>query len=171
MAAGVADRRRYRGVLRQLANDGRVDPTSVAVEVQDGIAVLTGSVDSPLAKHAAQEAAHRVPGVLDVVNHVRVRGATPAPESDLELCRAVRRALRRALPDHRQVRSSVERGWVTLCGCVATVEERQRAQRAVEEVPGVRGVTNSVHVGRTASCTGSPARRTRQGQAVREPGL
>jgi osmotically-inducible protein OsmY len=81
-----------------------VDPTSVAVEVQDGIAVLTGSVDSPLAKHAAQEAAHRVPGVL-------------------------------------------------------------------EEVPGVRGVTNSVHVGRTASCTGSPARRTRQGQAVREPGL
>lgn len=158
MAAGVADRRRYRGVLRQLANDGRVDPTSVAVEVQDGIAVLTGSVDSPLAKHAAQEAAHRVPGGLDVVNHVRVRGANPAPESDLELCRAVRRALRRALPDHRQVRSGVERGWVTLCGCVATVEERQRAQRAVEEVPGVRGVTNSVHVGRTASCTGSSAR-------------
>jgi len=171
VAAGVADRRRYRGVLRQLANDGRVDPSSVAVEVQDGIAILTGSVDSPLAKHAAQEAAHRVPGVLDVVNHVQVPGANPAPASDLELCRAVRRALRRALPDHRQVRSSVERGWVTLCGCVPTVEERLRAQCAAEEVPGVRGVTNSIHVGRTASCTGSSARWTRQGQAVREPGL
>ncbi|GBD30747.1 hypothetical protein HRbin32_01856 [bacterium HR32] len=158
-------------MLRQLATDGRVDPASVAVEVQDGIAVLTGSVASPLAKDAVQEAAHPVPGVLDVVNHVQVPGASRAPESDLELCRAVRRALRRALPDHRQVRSSVERGWVTLCGCVVTVEERQRAQRAAEQVPGVRGATNSIHVGRTASCTGSPARRTRQGQAVREPGL
>jgi len=158
VAAGVAHRRRYRGVLRQLATDGRVDPASVAVEVQDGIAVLTGSVASPLAKDAVQEAAHRVPGVLDVVNHVQVPGASRAPESDLELCRAVRRALRRALPDHRQVRSSVERGWVTLCGCVVTVEERQRAQRAAEQVPGVRGATNSIHVGRTASCTGSPAR-------------
>lgn len=158
MAAGGAERRRYRGVLQQLATDGRVDPTSVAVEVHGGIAVLTGSADSPLAKHAAQEAAHRVPGVLDVVNHVRMPGVNPGPESDLELCRAVRRALRRALPDHRQVRSGVERGWVTLCGCVATVEERQRAQRAVEEVPGVRGVTNSIHVGRTASCADSSAR-------------
>jgi osmotically-inducible protein OsmY len=150
--AGVADRRRYRGVVRQLTADGRVDPSAVRVEIQDGVAILTGSVDSPVAKHAAQEAAHRVPGVLDVVNHVRLPGAGGGPESDLELCRAVRRALQRAVREHRRIQTSVERGWVTLCGCVATVEERERAERAVEQVPGVRGVTNGIHVGRSAGC-------------------
>lgn len=158
MATGVADRRRHRRVVRQLASDGRVDPQAVSVDVHDGIAVLAGSVDSAVAKHAAQEAAHRVPGVLDVVNHVQVRGAGGGPASDVELCRAVRRALRRALPAHRQVRSSVERGWVTLCGCVGTVEDRQRAQRAVEQVPGVRGVTNSIHVAGPAGCARWPQR-------------
>lgn len=148
----VADRRRYRGVVRQLSTDGRVDPAAVQVEVQDGIAVLTGTVDSPVAKHAAQEAAHRVPGVLDVVNHVRLPGSTGGPESDVELCRAVRRALQRAVREHRRIQTSVERGWVTLCGCVETVEERERAERAVEAVPGVRGVTNGIHVGRASRC-------------------
>ncbi len=147
-----ADRKRHRGVLRQLSTDGRVDPRSVAVEVRDGVAILRGTVRSAVAKHAAQEAAHKVPGILDVVNHVQLSGASPgpAPESDAELCQAVRQALRRAVPDHRRVRTSVERGWVTLCGSVATVEERERAERAVEQVPGVRGVTNGIHVAGTS---------------------
>lgn len=144
--ARVADRRRHRRVVRQLAADGRVDPSTVAVDVQDGIAVLTGSVDSAVAKQAAQEAAHRVPGVLDVVNHVALRGSGGGPASDVDLCRAVRGALRRAVRDHQRIRTSVERGWVTLCGPVATVEERERAERAVERIPGVRGVTNGLHV-------------------------
>lgn len=156
--AGVADRRRHRSVLRELTADGRVDPSAVRVEVQDGIAILTGSVDSAVAKHAAQEAAHRVPGVLDVVNHVRLPGSTGAPQSDVELCRAVRRALQRAVREHPQIRTSVERGWVTLCGCVTTVEERERAEQAVEQVPGVRGVTNGIHVGRADRCLRPPSR-------------
>ncbi len=157
---GAADHRRHRGVLRQLSTDGRVDPRSVAVEVRDGVAILTGTVGSAVAKHAAQEAAHRVPGILDVVNHVQLSGtpAGPAPESDAELCRAVRQALRRALPDHRRIRTSVERGWVTLCGSVGTVEERERAERAVERVPGVRGVTNGIHVSQTCSRPVAPRR-------------
>ncbi|MDR5674793.1 MAG: BON domain-containing protein [Armatimonadota bacterium] len=148
----VADHRRHRRVVRQLSTDGRVDPRSVEVEVRDGIAILTGTVHSAVAKHAAQEAAHRVPGVLDVVNHVQLPGSGTAPESDVELCRAVRRALQRAVREHRQVRTSVERGWVTLCGCVTSVDDRERAEQAVEQVPGVRGVTNGIHVGRTSRC-------------------
>ncbi|MFN3285727.1 MAG: BON domain-containing protein [bacterium] len=153
MAEGrVADQRRHRSVVRQLSTDGRVDPRSVEVEVRDGIAILTGTVQSAVAKHAAQEAAHRVPGVRGVVNHVQLPGSGTGPDSDVDLCVAVRRALQRAVREHRQVRTSVERGWVTLCGCVATVEERERAEQAVEQVPGVRGVTNGIHVGRASRC-------------------
>lgn len=154
----VVDQRRHRRVVRQLSSDGRVEPGSVEVEVRDGIAILTGTVYSAVAKHAAQEDAHRVPGVLDVVNHVQRPGSGTAPESDVELCRAVRRALQRAVRGHRQLRTSVERGWVTLCGSVTRVEERQRAEQAVEQVPGVRGVTNGIHVGATSRCL-SPSRR------------
>lgn len=145
--------------MHELAHDGRLDPNQVAVQVRDGVAVLTGSVNSPVAKHAAQEAAHRVPGVLDVINHVQLPGSGPGPPSDFQLCKAVRRVLRQVLPDHRQVRTSVERGWVTLCGCVATVDQRERAQRAVEQLPDVRGVTNSIHVGSGARCR-TPASRS-----------
>lgn len=156
--ARVADRRRHRRVVRQLTTDGRVDATAVAVEVQDGIAVLTGSVDSAVAKQAAQEAAHRVPGVLDVVNHVALHGSGGGPASDVDLCRAVRAALRRAVRDHQRICTSVERGWVTLCGCVATAEERERAERAVERIPGVRGVTNGIHVAAPSDPRTAPRR-------------
>jgi BON domain len=43
-----------------------VGPTDVGLEVDDGVVTLTGTVSSWAKRHAAQEAAHRVAGVLDV---------------------------------------------------------------------------------------------------------
>jgi CBS-domain-containing membrane protein len=55
------------GVLRQLL---WIDPLTVQVEVEDGVVTLNGEVDR---KSTAQIAAHvtkRVPGVVQVVDHV-----------------------------------------------------------------------------------------------------
>jgi len=46
----------------------------IAVKVDDGIAVLDGTVDSAREKKEAQKLAH-VPGVLGVNNRLEVRGA------------------------------------------------------------------------------------------------
>ena len=51
-------------VLRELKWDTRVEETGIGVEVDRGVVTLTGAVSSWAKRMAAQEAAHRVGGVL-----------------------------------------------------------------------------------------------------------
>ena len=59
-------------VLCELKWDTRVEETDVGVEVDAGVVTLTGAVSSWAKRMAAQEAAHRVAGVLYVANDVHV---------------------------------------------------------------------------------------------------
>ena len=74
MKAAVArtDAEIQQDVLLELKWDTRVKETEVGVAVDRGIVTLTGTVDSYAKKIAAQEAAHRVKGVLVVANELRV---------------------------------------------------------------------------------------------------
>lgn len=58
-------------VLEELKWDTRVKETDVGVQVKDGTVALSGTLDSWTARMAAQEAAHRVAGVLDVANETK----------------------------------------------------------------------------------------------------
>ncbi len=55
-------------VLRELKWDSRIAWSEIGLEVLEGIVTLTGRVNSYAKKRAAQEAAHRIAGVLDVAN-------------------------------------------------------------------------------------------------------
>ena len=57
-------------ILEELKWDTRVQPNEIGGAVKDGIVTLTGWVDSYLKKMAAEEAAHRVPGVKAVKSHI-----------------------------------------------------------------------------------------------------
>ncbi|MCS7171886.1 MAG: BON domain-containing protein [Armatimonadetes bacterium] len=164
MTGRPADARRHRRVVQEFEVDARVNPERVQARVENGVAILTGRVSGAVEKFAAQEAAHRVPGVLDVVNHLSTQGFHPAPASDLELVRAVRRVLRRHLPTHQRVRSAVECGWVTLTGSVPSREDRERVEQLVQAIPQVRGVVNMLAI--EGSCApASPARGARAPRA------
>ena len=52
-------------VLRELKWDTRVEETDVGVEVDAGVVTLTGTVSNWGKRIAAQQAAHRVAGVLE----------------------------------------------------------------------------------------------------------
>jgi osmotically-inducible protein OsmY len=134
-------------VLRELKWDTRVDETDVGVEVDEGIVTLTGTVDSWGKKVAAEEAAHRVWGVLDVANDIIVRLPGAPGRTDTEIAQAVRRALEWDIfvPKER-VKSTVSEGVVTLKGEVDTWAERDDADRAVRYLAGVRGVVNQLGV-------------------------
>ena len=67
-----SDRDLKQRILRELKWDSRIDWASINVEVNDGVVTLTGAVSSYAQKIAAQEAAHRVAGVLDVANDIEV---------------------------------------------------------------------------------------------------
>jgi osmotically-inducible protein OsmY len=159
-------------VLQELAWDTRVKETEVGVEVDRGVVTLTGTVDSYAKKLAAQEAAHHVVGVLDVVNNLHVHAFGQGTGSDTELAHRVRQTLEWdvLVPDH-QITSTVEDGWVTLAGQVEVWNQREEAERAIRFLAGVRGVTNLITV-TPQQITPYEVRRTLQAalerRAVRE---
>lgn len=134
-------------VLRELKWDPRVEETEVGVEVEKGVVTLTGNVSSWAKKFAAQEAAHRVYGVLDVANDIAVKAPGTLPVTDTDIAQAVRRTLEwDVFVPHEQITSTVSSGWVTLAGNVALWNDRDAADRAIRNLQGVRGVTNTITV-------------------------
>jgi osmotically-inducible protein OsmY len=79
--------------------DRRVDDRSIAVTVTGGVVALAGVVGSELERHAAEEDARHVAGVLDVVDELTI--SPTRQRSDAELVADVRTALDRR-PGHRR---------------------------------------------------------------------
>lgn len=134
-------------VERELRWDTRVTDTEVGVTVHKSAVTLTGTVDSYAKKLAAQEAAHRVHGVLDVANDMEVKLPGTIRRNDTEVAQAVRRALEwdALVPDER-IHSTVTDGFVTLTGNVDNLRERNDAERVVRYLLGVCGVHNQIVV-------------------------
>jgi len=134
-------------VLRELKWDPRVEETDVGVEVDGAVVTLTGTLGSWGERVAAEEAAHRVRGVLDVANDIVVRPPGTPGRTDTEIARAVRSALvwDVFVPDER-VQSTVSDGVVTLKGVVDSWSQRDSADRAIRNLAGVRAVLNKLEV-------------------------
>lgn len=134
-------------IMRELKWDSRITWGSLNVEVNDAVATLTGSVSSYAQKVAAQEAAHRVTGILDVANDIEVNPNNGFIRTDTEIARAVRRAIEwDALVPNERIQSSVSDGWVSLEGEVDYWRERTDAERAIRRLTGVVGVLNNISV-------------------------
>ena len=134
-------------VLCELGWDARVRETDVSVEANAGVVALTGTLGSWAERVAAQEAAHRVAGVLDVVNDIEVNLPASSARTDTELAHAVRTALQCdvLVPDTR-VESTVAHGAVTLAGEVEFESQREDAEKAIRNLAGVRHLVNKIRV-------------------------
>ena len=136
-----------RAVLEELKWDSRVRPNEIGVVVQDGIVTLTGWVDSYLKKTAAEEDAHRVSGVKAVANEIEVHLPGSAERTDPDLAKAALNALKwdAGIPTDK-IEITVSHGWVTLKGEVNYYFQKRDAERAIERLSGVRGVSNLLTV-------------------------
>jgi osmotically-inducible protein OsmY len=134
-------------VLEELRLDMRILATDVGVEVDKGVVTLTGTVSSYAKKVAAREAAHRVAGVLDVVDDLQVRIPNSLERTDTDIAQAVRQALiwDVYVPEER-IQTTVSDGWVTLDGDVESWSQRNAAEDAIQNLMGVRGVMNRLTV-------------------------
>ena len=134
-------------VLRELKWDSRISWAQIGVEVRDGVVTLSGAVSSYAKKSAAQQAAHRVAGVLDVANDIEVKPTGAFARTDSDIAKAVRHTLEwdALVPDER-IRSTVSDGWVTLEGDVDLWREREDAEKAVLKLAGVVGVLNMIRI-------------------------
>lgn len=134
-------------VLRELKWDSRIAWAQIGVEVHEGLVTLSGAVSTYAQKTAAQQAAHRVAGVLDVANKVEVIPTGGFAHTDQEIARAVRHTLEwdALVPDER-IQSTVSDGWVTFEGNVDLWREREDAERSVLRLAGVVGVINNITI-------------------------
>ena len=134
-------------IMRELKWDSRIDWTSINVTVTDGVVTLNGTVPTYAEKLAAQSAAHRVTGVLDVANDIEVKPVDQFVRTDTQIASAVRAALEwDALVPNELIQSTVSNGWVTLEGEVDFWRERGDAEHAIRQLAGVVGVINGITV-------------------------
>jgi len=134
-------------VSDELKADTRVKETHVGVEVDRGVVTLTGTVSSYGERQAAQRAAHRVAGVLDVANDIQVKVPGSAASTDTELAQFVRRALEwDVFVPEQKITTTVSGGWVTLEGHVDTLSQRDAVEKAIRNLNGLVGVVNKLEV-------------------------
>lgn len=141
-----------RDVIRELTWDAHVNETQIGVEVASGIVTLSGTTETYAERMAAQEAAHRVNGVLDVANDIQVKYT--GLRTDADIAKAVRNALEWDVfvPDER-IQSTVASGIVTLEGEVDYLSQREDAVRVARGLAGVRNVIDKLQVKESASAS------------------
>ena len=134
-------------VLAELKWDPRVDEWDVGVEVDNAVVTLTGTVASYAKQIAAREAAHRVAGVLDVVNNIKVKLPGSLQRTDTEIAQAVRDALRWDVTvPHEQIQTTVSQGAVVLEGTVDYLYQRESAEWAIRNLQGVTSIVNRLRL-------------------------
>ena len=136
-----------RDVEDELRWDPDIDPTDIAVNVNNGIVTLTGFVRSYMQKYQAETDAKRVAGVIGVVNDIEVRLPGVDERPDPEIARDAIAQIKSELPySWDRIRVIVNRGWLTLEGEVEWNYQRERAEAAVRRIGGIKGITNSIEV-------------------------
>jgi osmotically-inducible protein OsmY len=128
-------------IEQELQSDPDIDATYIAVNVNDGIASLTGFVCTDAERRAAEAAARRIPGVLGVADEIEVRPPSADDRLDPDIARDAAAAIERTDPTIAdRIVVLVAEGWVRLEGDVGGRRQSDELKAAVEAIPGVRGV-------------------------------
>ncbi len=143
----MTDKEIQLAVLRELEWEPQVKSTEIGVAVKDGIVTLAGSVDSYTKRYDAERAAKRVAGVKAVVNDLEVQLPSSSERTDEDIARATVRALADHITVPRdRIKVTVRDGQITLEGDVEWQYQRQAAEAAVRNLPGVKGVINWITI-------------------------
>lgn len=128
-------------IEEELQSEPDLDATYIAVNVNDGIASLTGFVCTDAERRAAEAAARRIPGVLGVADEIEVRLPSADERLDPDIARDAAAAIERVDPTIAdRVVVLVAQGWVRLEGDVDRRQQSDALKAAVKAIPGVRGV-------------------------------
>jgi osmotically-inducible protein OsmY len=122
-----------------------LDATDIGVSVTKGVVTLTGFVKSYFDRYEAETAAKRVAGVVGVANDIEVRIPSVDKRPDPDIARDAVSALKAQLPfSSEHIKVVVENAWVTLEGQVEWQYQKHAAEKAVQRIKGVKGVTNAI---------------------------
>jgi osmotically-inducible protein OsmY len=119
--------------------------TQIGVSTKDGVVTLSGLVNTYNKKRAAEHAAQRVQGVKVVASDIEVKIGAFGAKSDTEIAEIVKNALRyNSAVNDDKIEVKVDNGWVFLEGEAEWEYQRTSAKNSVENLSGVRGVSNNI---------------------------
>ena len=115
----------------------------IKVKVEKGVVTLTGDVDWQFQKTEADHVVHKLSGVADVVNQIRVA----SPVHAFEVKEKIEKALQRSAElEASRITVETEGGRVILKGKVHAWYERDIAERAAWSAPGVTEVQDRLTI-------------------------
>jgi osmotically-inducible protein OsmY len=117
----------------------------ITVDVTAGNVTLSGVVDTYPKKIDAERAAYRVDEVQSVTNNIIVNISIERSDSEIKKT-AVKGITWNSSIDENHIQVEVKDGWVTLRGEVEHEYQKTKARNIAEDIIGVRGVTNLIHV-------------------------
>ena len=124
-----------------------LDASDVGVSVDEAVVTLRGNVASFVEKVTAELVALRVYGVKGVANDLSVRLPGVFERTDTDIAQAAVAALTwNTLVPHDRVTVTVNNGWLALKGTLDWQYQKDAAARAVRDLTGVKGLTNSIIV-------------------------
>lgn len=142
-----SDSRLQSAVLAALGADHTLTSAEIGVGVREGVVSLTGDVDSLMKRTRATRAVEAVPGVRAVANDITVRLTNDQRRTDQDIARDALSALEADVdvPD-KTIKPYVQQAWIWLVGEAENECQRRAAERAVQEIAGIRGVRNVVRL-------------------------
>lgn len=135
-------------VVDQMYWDSRVDAANVQVEVLDDRVILTGTVPTIAARHAADDDTWQVEGVRAVENRLEIERPTETPIASDETIasRVADTLLWHPDIDSSDITPVVSTGQVTLKGSVGSYWQKMLAEELAGSLSDVFGVTNELAV-------------------------
>lgn len=135
-----------RKVQEALAWEPLLEVASIGVTAKDGIVTLTGTVDNYIKKLEAEDAAKKVAGVKAVVEKIEI-DCNHSVRTDEDIAKEALEALKWNVPvPEDKLKIIVSQGWIYLKGVVDWNYQKIAAKKAVETIPGVKGVVNSIQI-------------------------
>ena len=139
----MTDTKIVENIKTALTLDRNVNPEYVEVTLQDGVVILSGSVDSYWKKVHCEEITANVRDVKQVINELTVVPYHLA--SDTEIAGEIRRALKRMDNVNLEyITIHVEDGMVLLTGKVPHWNAYYSVEFAARNTKGVRGIQNKL---------------------------
>ncbi len=130
-------------VLNTLKWHNAVQQEKIKIKVEDGIVRLDGEVEWEYQRSNARSAVEHLNGVRSVINSIRLKPAATASNVQQKINAAF---LRSATIDAGKITAAVHSGEVTLHGKVRSMAEKQDAEIAAWNAPGVVSVDSMIEI-------------------------
>jgi osmotically-inducible protein OsmY len=135
----------FKKITEKLEFEPSLDASKITVGINGGIVTLGGFVNNYIEKHIAVRAVQNLEGVKAVADEIEVCISGKFERDDTDIAAAASHTLTwDMLVPQNKIKVVVENGCVTLAGEVDWWYQRERADKVVRGLAGVRSVNNQI---------------------------